>query len=62
MTDQKQLDPCIVAAIGKIETFVSRTTGVAPTPEEISSALTRYFVLKEILDFIQMSRGEKREA
>lgn len=60
MTDAKNLDPLITEAIGKIEAFIVQTTGEAPTPEEISDALTRYFVLKEILDFITMSREAKK--
>ena len=56
MTDARGLDPLLIEAIEKIETFVTQTTGVAPTDGEISSALTRYFVLKEIADFIILSR------
>lgn len=58
MTDDRGLDPLIIEAISKIEAFIAQTTGNAPTPDEISGALTRYFVLKEIKDFIVMSRGE----
>jgi len=50
-------DPAIVEAIGKIERFILQTTGEAPTTEELSSALTRYFVMKEITDFVKMSRA-----
>lgn len=56
MTDAEGLNPLIAEAIKKIEAFIIQTTGEAPTPREISDALTRYFVLKEILDFIVMSR------
>ena len=58
MTDNKNLDPAIVEAITKIREFIFQTTGKESTPEELSSALTRYFVLKEITDFIEMSRLE----
>ena len=56
MASTENLDPAIIEAIGKIEEFILQTTGEAPTPGELSSALTRYFVLKEITDFIKMSR------
>jgi hypothetical protein len=58
MASTHNLDPVIAEAIEKIEAFILQTTGEAPTPEELSSALTRYFVLKEIADFIKMSRQE----
>lgn len=64
MAGTNRLDSTIVEAIGKIREFILQTTGEAPTPQELSSALTRYFVLKEIMDFIEMSRmegGEKSE-
>ena len=58
MTGTNRLDPAIVEAIEKIQNFIRETTGEAPTPQELSSALTRYFVLKEIMDFIEISRLE----
>jgi hypothetical protein len=61
MSNDRALDPLIIEAISKIEAFIVQTTGSAPTPDEISGALTRYFVLKEIKDFIVMSRGESGE-
>jgi hypothetical protein len=61
MSDARGMDPLIIEAIGKIEGFITQTTGKAPEPREISSALTRYFVLKEIKDFIVMSREENGE-
>lgn len=57
MTASRNLDPAIVESIGKIEAFILETTGKAPTAEELSSALTRYFVMKEIADFVKMSRA-----
>lgn len=57
MTATRNPEPAIVAAIGKIEAFILQTTGEAPTAEELSSALTRYFVMKEIMDFVKMSRS-----
>ena len=63
MTDFDQtptvaLDPAVTAAVRKIEEFITRTTGQAPTSTEMADALTRYFVLNEILEFIKMSREE----
>ncbi len=55
---ENDLDPALTAAVGKIESFITQTTGQAPTPEELASAMTRYFVLNEILEFIQMTRKE----
>ena len=52
-------DPTLDKAMGTIATFVEENTGQAPTPDELARALTRYFVLTEILDFIKMSREEQ---
>jgi len=51
------ISPEVAAAVKKIEDYVTQSTGQKPTPEELADAMTRYFVLKEILAFIQMSRG-----
>ena len=61
MTFSKPLDPAIAEAIEKVQEFILQTTGEAPTPQELSSALTRYFVLKEISDFIEISRLENEK-
>ncbi len=53
-----EIDPMVAQAVGKIEEFVENATGKRPEPEELSQALTKYFVLKEILDFIKLSRQE----
>jgi hypothetical protein len=45
-----------VPALKKISAFVESTTGVPPTPTELSRALTRYFVLNEIKEHILMER------
>lgn len=58
---EKPVDPVIGAAIGKIAEFVTAMTGTPPSPEEIADALTKYFVMKEIKDHIEMER-ENREA
>ena len=52
------LDPRLVAAVRKIETFVEQTTGEPPTVDELAPALTKYFVLKEIKEYIEMERLE----
>ena len=46
----------IEAAIDVIRRYVSEITGDAPTDAEIARALTRYFVLKEICEHIEMQR------
>ena len=50
------MDPLVVEAVRKIETHVETVTGIRPGPGELSRALTKFFVLKEILEFIQMER------
>ena len=54
-----KVDPKVAAALGKVEDFITKTTGKAPSPDELADALTRYFVLNEILGFIRMERGEE---
>ncbi|MBI5589623.1 MAG: hypothetical protein HY881_03975 [Deltaproteobacteria bacterium] len=44
-------------AIDAIRSYVSEITGETPTDAEIARALTRYFVLKEICEHIEMQRG-----
>jgi hypothetical protein len=46
----------IAAAIDAIEKYVAEITGQAPTEAEIARALTRFFVLKEIGEHIEMQR------
>ena len=46
----------IAAAIDAIRKYVSEITGETPTEAEIARALTRYFVLKEICEHIEMQR------
>lgn len=46
----------IASAIKKIEKYVAEITGETPTESEIAKALTRYFVLKEICEHIEMHR------
>jgi len=46
----------ITAAIDAIRSYVTEMTGQAPTEGEIARALTRFFVLKEICEHIEMQR------
>jgi len=52
------VEPCLIESIKKIESFVESTAGAKPTQKEIAEALTKYFVLKEIMEFIQLSWEE----
>ncbi len=58
MNKEFKLEACMAAAIEKIETYIEKTTGTRPTQQEMADALSRYFVLKEIGDFIRMTRRE----
>lgn len=55
---EENLPPEVSAAVRRIEDYITQSTGQPPTPEEMANAMTRYFVLKEILEFIKMSREE----
>ena len=46
----------IATAIDAVRRYVSEVTGQAPTEAEIARALSRYFVLKEICEHIEMHR------
>ncbi|MFH2092945.1 MAG: hypothetical protein ABIJ31_11335 [Pseudomonadota bacterium] len=61
MNHDIKLEPCLIKAIDRIEDYIVQTTGVKPEQEEIAQALTRFFVLKEIGEFIVMSREEKNK-
>jgi len=52
--------PPIIEAIEKITYFIAETTGKAPTTEELSDALKRYFVMNEIKDHILMTRKSSK--
>ena len=53
------LDPRLIEAVHKIIAFVEQTTGERPGPEELAPALTKYFVLKEVKEYIEMERLER---
>ncbi len=46
----------VAAAIDAIRSYVAEITGQPPTEAEIARALTRFFVLKEICEHIEMQR------
>ena len=54
----KQIEPCMVEAIRHIEEYILKTTGKELTQEELAQALTKFFVLKEIREFVEMTRAE----
>ncbi len=56
------IDPILAAAIDKIAGFVTATTGTIPSPKEIAGALTKYFVMKEIKEHIEMERESQRKS
>ena len=51
-------ETCLIEAINKIEDYIEQTTGQRPTHREIADALSHFFVLKEIGEFIEMSRQQ----
>lgn len=53
---QTTLSPELATNIEKIKGFVYEITGDAATDAELSDALNRYFVMKEICDHIEMIR------
>jgi len=55
-----EMEECMIKAFGTIENFIAQSSGIKPEPEEIAAALSKYFVLKEILGFIEMARQDKR--
>ncbi len=59
MKDTYTLEPCMIDAIKALDDYITQTTGTQPTQQELSDALSRFFVLKEIKEFIEMSREEK---
>lgn len=46
----------VPVAVETIREYVAEMTGQAPSDPEIALALTRYFVLKEICEHIEMQR------
>ncbi len=46
----------LMESIGSLVDFVGEMTGTKATPEELAFALSKYFVRKEILEFIKLHR------
>ena len=58
MNKELTIAPCLVEAIDKIKAYMIRSKGIDPTAEEMADALTKFFVLKEIGEFIEMQRKD----
>lgn len=54
----RQVHESMLGAIGTIQNFIKEVTGLEATQDEIAQALTRYFVLNEIKDFIELQRSQ----
>ncbi len=59
MENDFTIETCIKDAIAGIDTYITQTTGIKPTQEEIANALGKFFVLKEILEFVKLERGDE---
>ena len=59
MKESLTLEPCLVDAIKNLDDYILKTTGIKPTQEELSDALSKFFVLKEIREFIEMRRADR---
>jgi hypothetical protein len=58
MAEVQQVHESMLEAIGTIQDFVKEVAGQEATQDEIAHALTRYFVLNEIKDFIELQRSQ----
>lgn len=54
-----EIEDCVKEAIQTMQNFVKEVTGEYPTQEEIAKALKKYFVLKEIADYISLERENR---
>ncbi len=59
MTEVEQLHPRIAAAIITIQNYIKEVTGMEATQTEIAKALTGYFVLSEIKEYIEIQREDQ---
>jgi hypothetical protein len=57
MSTHQRIEPALIDALDTVSTFIHKVTGAAPTQSEIADALTRYFVLKEIKEHVEMIRN-----
>ncbi|MFH1887869.1 MAG: hypothetical protein ABIJ95_11215 [Pseudomonadota bacterium] len=55
--DSRELE----CALDRVRGFVAEITGEAPTDAELARALSRYFVLKEIMEHVELGRREEEE-
>ncbi|MCF6248783.1 MAG: hypothetical protein L3J69_15715 [Desulfobacula sp.] len=55
------LEPCMIEAIENLDKYITLITGKKPAQKELADALSKYFVLKEIREFIEMTRKEKAD-
>ena len=59
MTTVDGVHKSIKAAIATIQHFIKEVTGEETTQEEIAKALTGYFVLNEIREYIELERSKQ---
>lgn len=60
MNQNMRIDPCLMDALRNLDSYITETTGTRPTQQELADALNKFFVLKEIREFIEMSRAETK--
>lgn len=53
-----KFETCMIEAIENLDDYITQTTGKKPEQKELANALSKYFVLKEIREFIEMTRKE----
>ena len=56
MAKVEDVHESIKAAVATIQHFVKEVTGEEATQEEVAKALTHYFVLNEIKEYIELYR------
>ncbi len=57
----KEKNMQLMESIGSLVDFVGEMTGAKATPEELAFALSKYFVRKEILEFIKLYRQDQNQ-
>lgn len=56
MNNGYTLEPCMIEALNRVEDYIEKLLGEPPTQQELANAMTKFFVLKEIGEFIEMER------
>jgi hypothetical protein len=56
MATSETIDDSIVDAVERIQHFLKEVTGEKATQQEIAKALTHYFVMNEIKEYVEMNR------